>query len=143
MGMSVGPGGGGGGNAPMTDINTTPLVDVMLVLLIIFMITAPLMANKIPVVLPDAANQPDEAEGRSITLSIQDRGGSVQLFWEEDPVQFDGMLNRLKTEAVKTPQPEFKIRADKSLSFKEVREVLGAAKTAGIRKIGFVTAPGN
>jgi biopolymer transport protein ExbD len=143
MGMSAGPSSGGGGNAPMTDINTTPLVDVMLVLLIIFMITAPLMANKIPVVLPEAANQPDEAEGRSITLSIQDRNGSVQLFWEEDPVQFDGMLNRLRTEAVKTPQPEFKIRADKSLSFKEVREVLGAAKTAGIRKIGFVTAPGN
>jgi biopolymer transport protein ExbD len=144
MGMSMGPSGGSGGNAPMTDINTTPLVDVMLVLLIIFMITAPLMANKIPVVLPEAANEPDEAEGRSITVSIQDRGaGSVQLYWDEDPVQFDGMLNRLRTEAVKTPQPEFKIRADKSLSFKEVREVLGAAKTAGIRKIGFVTAPGN
>ncbi|MEZ5441690.1 MAG: biopolymer transporter ExbD [Lysobacterales bacterium] len=142
MGMSVGS--GGNEAAPMTDINTTPLVDVMLVLLIIFMITAPLMANKVPVKLPEAANQPDEAEGRAIVLSIQDRGGgNVQLFWEEDPVQFDGMLNRLKTEAVKNPQPEFKIRADKSLSFKEVREVLGAAKTAGIRKVGFVTAPGN
>ena len=86
MGMSAGPSGDSG--APIADINTTPLVDVMLVLLIIFMITAPLMANKIPVVLPEAANEPDSGtEVKAITLSIQDRGdGTTQLFWEEDPV---------------------------------------------------------
>lgn len=141
MGMSAGGSGDGGG--PMTDINTTPLVDVMLVLLIIFMITAPLMGNKIPVELPQADNVADEAmEVKAITVTIQDRGdGTSQLFWEEDPVQFDGMMNRLKMEAVKKPQPEFKIRADATLQYKQVREVLASAKLAGIQKVGFVTTP--
>jgi len=141
MGMSAGPSGDSSG--PMTDINTTPLVDVMLVLLIIFMITAPLMGNKIPVELPSADNEADKAmEVKAITLSIQDRGdGTAQLFWEEDPVQFEGMMNRLKMEAVKKPQPEFKIRADKTLQYKEIREVLASAKLAGIQKVGFVTTP--
>ncbi|MCB1954004.1 MAG: biopolymer transporter ExbD, partial [Rhodocyclaceae bacterium] len=67
--MAFSSGGDTAHNAPKNDINTTPLVDVMLVLLIIFMITAPLMANKVPVKLPEAANQPDEAEGRAIVLS--------------------------------------------------------------------------
>ena len=142
--MAFSTGSGTSHAAPKADINTTPLVDVMLVLLIIFMITAPLMANKIPVVLPEAANEPDSGtEVKAITLSIQDRGdGTTQLFWEEDPVQFEGMMNRLKMEAVKKPQPEFKIRADKTLQYKQVREVLASAKLAGIQKVGFVTAPG-
>ncbi len=143
MGMSAGGGGADGG--PMADINTTPLVDVMLVLLIIFMITAPLMGNKIPVELPKADNIADEAgEVKAVTVSIQDRGdGTAQLYWEEDPVQFDGMMNRLKMEAVKKPQPEFKIRADSTLQYKQVREVLASAKLAGIQKVGFVTTPAN
>jgi len=78
MGMSSG--GGGPQNAsPMTDINTTPLVDVMLVLLIIFMITAPLMQNRIPISIPEAANEPDSTEERAITVNVQDKGGAVLL----------------------------------------------------------------
>lgn len=146
MGMSVGNNGGDDAEyRPISEINITPMVDVMLVLLIIFMITAPLMGNKIPVELPKADNIADEAgEVKAVTVSIQDRGdGSAQLYWEEDPVQFEGMMNRLKMEAVKKPQPEFKIRADSTLQYKQVREVLASAKLAGIQKVGFVTTPAN
>lgn len=142
MGMSSG-GGGQQNAAPMTDINTTPLVDVMLVLLIIFMITAPLMQNKIPISIPEAPNESDSSEEKAVTLNIQDKGGgAVQFYWVDDPVDPDGLLARLQLEAVKKPQPEIKIRGDRSVQYKHVRTALDLAKRAGIAKIGFVTAPG-
>ncbi len=142
MGMSSG-GGGKQNAAPMTDINTTPLVDVMLVLLIIFMITAPLMQNKIPISIPEAPNESDSAEEKAVTLNIQDKGGgNVQFYWVDDPVDADGLLARLQIEAQKKPQPELKIRGDRSVQYKHVRTALDLAKRAGIAKIGFVTAPG-
>jgi|CXWL01.1.fsa_nt_gi biopolymer transport protein ExbD len=142
MGMSTG-GGGAPNAAPMTDINTTPLVDVMLVLLIIFMITAPLMQNKIPISIPTAANEPDASEEKAVTLNIQDKGGgTVQFYWVDDPIDADGLLARLQIEAQKKPQPELKIRGDRSVQYKHVRTALDLAKRAGIAKIGFVTAPG-
>lgn len=142
MGMDVG-GGGAQNQAPMTAINTTPLVDVMLVLLIIFMITAPLMQNKVPISLPEAPNEADAAEERSVTLNIQDKGGgTVQFYWGDDPVGLEGLETRLAGEAVKKPQPEIKIRGDRSVHYRHVRTALDAAKRAGITKIGFVTAPG-
>ncbi|MBK8069046.1 MAG: biopolymer transporter ExbD [Rhodanobacteraceae bacterium] len=142
MGMSTG--GGGQQNAnPMTDINTTPLVDVMLVLLIIFMITAPLMQNKVPISIPEAANEPDSTEERAVTLNIQDKGnGMVQYYWVDDPIGIDGLEARLALEAAKKPQPEIKIRGDRSVQYKHVRAALDLAKRKGISKIGFVTAPG-
>jgi biopolymer transport protein ExbD len=142
MGMSTG--GGGQQNAsPMTDINTTPLVDVMLVLLIIFMITAPLMQNKVPISIPEAANEPDSTEERAITLNIQDKGnGMVQYYWVDDPIGLDGLEARLALEAAKKPQPEIKIRGDRSVQYKHIRSALDLAKRKGISKIGFVTAPG-
>ena len=142
MGMSSG-GGGQQNAAPMTDINTTPLVDVMLVLLIIFMITAPLMQNKIPISIPEAPNESDSSEEKAVTLNIQDKGnGGVQFYWVDDPVDPDGLLARLQIEAQKKPQPEIKIRGDRSVQYKHVRTALDLAKRAGIAKIGFVTAPG-
>ena len=142
MGMSTG--GGGQQNAnPMTDINTTPLVDVMLVLLIIFMITAPLMQNKVPISIPEAPNEPDSTEERAVTLNIQDKGnGMVQYYWVDDPIGIDGLEARLALEAAKKPQPEIKIRGDRSVQYKHVRAALDLAKRKGISKIGFVTAPG-
>jgi biopolymer transport protein ExbD len=142
MGMSTG--GGGQQNAnPMTDINTTPLVDVMLVLLIIFMITAPLMQNKVPISIPEAANEPDSTEERAITLNVQDKGnGMVQYYWVDDPIGLDGLEARLALEAAKKPQPEIKIRGDRSVQYKHIRSALDLAKRKGISKIGFVTAPG-
>ena len=142
MGMSTG--GGGQQNAnPMTDINTTPLVDVMLVLLIIFMITAPLMQNKVPISIPEAPNEPYSTEERAVTLNIQDKGnGMVQYYWIDDPIGIDGLEARLALEAAKKPQPEIKIRGDRSVQYKHVRAALDLAKRKGISKIGFVTAPG-
>lgn len=142
MGMSTG-GGGGGQQNPMTDINTTPLVDVMLVLLIIFMITAPLMQNKVPISLPEAPNEPDAAEERAVVVNVQDKGGGfVQYYWVDDPVSLEGLEARLAIEAAKKPQPEIKIRGDRGVHYKHVRIALDAAKRKGISKIGFVTAPG-
>jgi len=137
-------GGGGQQNAsPMTDINTTPLVDVMLVLLIIFMITAPLMQNKVPISIPEAPNEPDSTEERAITLNVQDKGnGLVQYYWVDDPIGLDGLESRLAIEAAKKPQPEIKIRGDRSVQYKHIRNALDLAKRKGISKIGFVTAPG-
>ncbi|GMU44684.1 MAG: hypothetical protein AMXMBFR25_26700 [Lysobacterales bacterium] len=142
MGMSTG--GGGQQNAnPMTDINTTPLVDVMLVLLIIFMITAPLMQNKVPISIPEAPNEPDSTEERAITLNVQDKGGGmVQYYWVDDPISLEGLEARLALEAAKRPQPEIKIRGDRSVQYKHIRSALDLAKRKGISKIGFVTAPG-
>jgi biopolymer transport protein ExbD len=142
MGMSTG--GGGQQNAnPMTDINTTPLVDVMLVLLIIFMITAPLMQNKVPISVPEAPNEPDSVEEKAVTLNIQDKGnGVVQYYWGDDPISVDGLQARLAIEATKKPQPEIKIRGDRGVHYKHVRTALDLSKRAGISKIGFVTAPG-
>ncbi len=142
MGMSTG-GGGRQNSAPMTDINTTPLVDVMLVLLIIFMITAPLMQNKVPISIPEAANEPDSTEERAITLNVQDKGnGMVQYYWVDDPIGLDGLEARLALEAAKKPQPEIKIRGDRSVQYKHIRSALDLAKRKGISKVGFVTAPG-
>ncbi|MBK9654089.1 MAG: biopolymer transporter ExbD [Rhodanobacteraceae bacterium] len=127
----------------MTDINTTPLVDVMLVLLIIFMITAPLMQNKVPISIPEAPNEPDSTEERAITLNVQDKGnGLVQYYWVDDPIGLDGLESRLAIEAAKKPQPEIKIRGDRSVQYKHIRNALDLAKRKGISKIGFVTAPG-
>jgi len=127
----------------MTDINTTPLVDVMLVLLIIFMITAPLMQNKVPISIPEAANEPDSTEERAITLNVQDKGnGMVQYYWVDDPIGLDGLEARLALEAAKKPQPEIKIRGDRSVQYKHIRSALDLAKRKGISKVGFVTAPG-
>ena len=142
MGMSSGRG-GQQNTSPMTDINTTPLVDVMLVLLIIFMITAPLMQNKVPISIPEAANEPDSTEERAITLNVQDKGnGMVQYYWVDDPIGLDGLEARLALEAAKKPQPEIKIRGDRSVQYKHIRSALDLAKRKGISKIGFVTAPG-
>ena len=142
MGMSSGRG-GQQNTSPMTDINTTPLVDVMLVLLIIFMITAPLMQNKVPISIPEAPNEPDSTEERAITLNVQDKGnGLVQYYWVDDPIGLDGLESRLAIEAAKKPQPEIKIRGDRSVQYKHIRNALDLAKRKGISKIGFVTAPG-
>jgi biopolymer transport protein ExbD len=134
---------GGGTDKPMADINTTPLVDVMLVLLIIFMITAPLMSSKVKIELPKATYKPaDEKELAKFTVNVKDTGnGRYDIYWEDDPVQLDGFITRLKAEALKNPQPQMKLRADRSLQFKAISEVLGLAKDIGIQKVGVVSNP--
>ena len=126
------------GGGPMAEINVTPLVDVMLVLLIIFMITAPLASHKIKVELPVASldNPPDEGQNHPITLAVKDTG---DLFWDDEPVTEASMLAKLRVAAQRQPQPELQIRADKDTEYSLISTVMGDAKAAGMVKLGFIT----
>lgn len=136
MAFSTGNGGGG----PMAEINVTPLVDVMLVLLIIFMITAPLMSHKIVVKLPEATleTQPDDRAVQPITLAIKENG---EIFWNDQPVQKALLETQLAVEAQKKPQPRVDIRADSTTRYRVISEVVTIAKDVGIAKVGFVSTP--
>ena len=129
--------GGGGQGAPMSDINVTPLVDVMLVLLIIFMITAPLMTHRIRIDLPQAnPNQQQETPPDPIDLAVKESGS---LFWNDEPIT-DAMLQaQLRVVAQRTPQPELQIRAEKTTQYQTIATVMAEAKSAGMVKIGFIT----
>ena len=128
-----------GGGGPMAEINVTPLVDVMLVLLIIFMITAPLMAHKVKIELPEAEllNR-DDAPGRPITLALKDDG---EIYWNDEKVPMSVLESQLAVEAQKKPQPRIDIRADKTTKYRLVAEVVKTAKSVGIAKVGFVATP--
>ena len=124
--------------APMSEINVTPLVDVMLVLLIIFMITAPLMSHKVKVELPEAnlTNRPEKApEATPITVAVQEGG---QLYWNDEPISQGLMESRFATEAQKTPQPQVNVRGDKTAKYRLVQKVVQTAQQQGMRKVGFV-----
>ncbi|UXI68424.1 ExbD/TolR family protein [Tahibacter amnicola] len=129
----------GGGGAPMAEINVTPLVDVMLVLLIIFMITAPLMQHKIRIDLPQATNQPSEQNPvEPVDLAIKEDGS---FFWNDQLLSDMELKAQLAVTAQKTPQPELQIRADKNTRYEIVAKVMSDAKNQGMVKIGFVTTP--
>ena len=126
------------GGGPMADINVTPLVDVMLVLLIIFMITAPLMSHKTKVELPEAnydTREPDKAAPVIITVAVTEDG---KLFFNDEPVTRELLESRLSIEAQKTPQPSVNIRGDKTTRYRFVSEVVNIAQAQGMRKVGFV-----
>jgi len=129
---------GGSTGGVMAEINVTPLVDVMLVLLIIFMITAPLAAHKIKVELPIASLErpPDEAANQPITLTVKDTG---DLYWNEEPITEATMQAQLRVVAQRQPQPEVQIRADKETEYQVISTVMGDAKSAGMVKLGFIT----
>ena len=124
--------------APMADINVTPMVDVMLVLLVIFIITAPLFTHAIKLDLPSAASQPAPEKPETITLAINAEG---KLFWNNDPVAMDQLGTRFATESQKKPLPELQLRADKSTRYEVIAQVMAAAQTHGMTKLGFVTDP--
>jgi biopolymer transport protein ExbD len=128
----------GSGGGVMAEINVTPLVDVMLVLLIIFMITAPLAQHKIKIELPIAAlvKPPDEAVMQPITLSVKDNG---ELYWNDEPITEAAMQAQLRVAAQRTPQPELQIRADRDTEYQIVASVMTDAKNAGMVKVGFIT----
>ena len=128
----------GGGSGPMADINVTPLVDVMLVLLIIFMITAPLAAHKIKIELPIASLEkpPEEAGNQPITISVKETG---ELYWNDEPITEATLQAQLRVLAQRQPQPELQIRADKETEYQIVASVMTDAKNAGMVKVGFIT----
>ncbi|HZX33055.1 MAG TPA: biopolymer transporter ExbD [Rhodocyclaceae bacterium] len=120
-------------------INTTPLVDVMLVLLIIFLITIPVVTHTVPVDLPKERNQPRVTKPDNINLSVA-RDGNV--FWNEKKVGGkDELVNELKRIAVQDPQPEVQIRGDGGAPYEFVGKVVLACQRAGILKVGFITEP--
>jgi biopolymer transport protein ExbD len=122
----------------MNEINMTPLVDVMLVLLIIFIITVPVMKHSVNVDLPRATSTPQDAKPDSIRLSVDAQG---RYFWNETPVAEDDLLPRLQAEARREPQPELHLRGDKDARYERVAQALAAAQRSGLRRIGFVTEP--
>ena len=124
--------------APMAEINVTPMVDVMLVLLVIFIITAPLFTHAVKLELPTASSAPAPEKPESITLSINAEG---KLFWNNAAVSLDELGRRFATAAQKKPQPELQLRADKSTRYEVIAQVMSAAQTNGMTKIGFVTNP--
>ncbi|HVJ61187.1 MAG TPA: biopolymer transporter ExbD [Tahibacter sp.] len=130
---------GSGAGAPMAEINVTPLVDVMLVLLIIFMITAPLMQHKIRIDLPQATiNQNPETPPDPIDLAIKEDGS---LYWNDSAISDMELKAQLAVTAQRAPQPELQIRAEKATRYEIVAKVMADAKNQGMVKIGFVTTP--
>ncbi len=122
----------------IASINTTPLVDVMLVLLIIFLITIPVVTHTVPVKLPSETNKPYVTKPENVNIAI-DREG--QAFWNERPVDQKELLARLKTVSVQKPQPEVHIRGDQNTRYEFVGKVILTAQRAGIAKVGFITEP--
>ena len=128
----------GDDDAEISAINTTPLVDVMLVLLIIFLITIPVVTHTVPVKLPSEVNQPYKTKPENINVAIDKEG---QVFWNEKPVDQKELLARLKTVSVQKPQPEVHIRGDQNTRYEFVGRVILTAQRAGIAKVGFITEP--
>ncbi len=142
MGMSV-P--GEGEDSVMSEINTTPLVDVMLVLLIIFLITIPVITKTIKLDLPKAVNEPTETKPENIVIAIDDKGN---IYWNELKVPpGEALLERIKSVTLKASQapgaiqPEFHLRADKNVRYEFVGRTIVLAQRAGVAKVGFITEP--
>ena len=127
---------------PMSEINTTPLVDVMLVLLVIFIITAPLLTHAVKIDLPQATSQPLPDKPEVISLTIDADG---RIYWNDVPLVQDGSQGELKQKllqiADQKPQPELNIRADKETRYQILAEVMAAAQNTGVTKLGFVSEP--
>jgi biopolymer transport protein ExbD len=130
--MSIG---GGGDDEPMMDINMTPLIDVMLVLLIMFIITIPVMTHAVKLDMPRANNAPSNVQPIVINLEI-DFDGTV--LWNGTPVEIESLEGYFRREAANEPQPELHIRPSKRAKYDVVARVLASAQRNGMRKIGFV-----
>ena len=123
----------------MNEINMTPLVDVMLVLLIIFIITVPVMKQATNIELPRANSQPLDAKPQTVRLGVD---AARTYYWNEARTDDQQLALLLKTAAAKVPQPELHIRGDKDVRYERVAQAMAAAQQAGLKKIGFITEPG-
>ena len=124
----------------MFEINMTPLVDVMLVLLIIFIITVPVMQHAVNIDLPRATNQPENIKPETIRLSVDAAGA---YFWNDAALPDAEVPARMAAAAAQVPQPELHIRGDKAVRYERVAGAMAAAQRAGLHKIGFITDPGS
>ncbi|HET7204003.1 MAG TPA: biopolymer transporter ExbD [Steroidobacteraceae bacterium] len=140
MSMSIGAGDGPGDDEKaISEINVTPLVDVMLVLLIIFLITIPVITQSVKVDLPKAANIPTQTKPENINIAV-DRDGNVYWNTMLVPTQ-DALLDRIKSIAVMDPQPELHVRGDRATAYEHIGRVIVLAQRGGIQKVGFITEP--
>src|SRR5215469_8724864 len=136
MSMNVGEGSSGG---MMATINTTPLVDVMLVLLIIFLITIPVITKTVPVDLPKAVNIPTQTKPENITIAVDKEGN---IYWNDKKVgNRNELLGLVEGAAVRKPQPEIHIRGDREARYEDIGRVMYAIQRGGIVKVGFLTEP--
>ena len=128
---------GGGNDKVNATINIVPLVDVMLVLLIIFMVTAPLMAHKVQVELPEANldERPENLPGVPLTVAVTESG---EIFLNDEPVTLQLLESTFSVEAQKTPQPPVNIRGDSTTKYRTINDVVNTAQAQGMRKVGFI-----
>ncbi len=139
MSMNVGPADDSGEDQLNNTINTTPLVDVMLVLLIIFLITIPVVTQTIKLELPQERNVPTQTKPENIVIAVNRDG---EVYWGlERMADTEMLVSRLKVESVKEPQPEVHIRGDSEVRYESVGRVVVACQRAGIFKVGFITEP--
>ena len=136
--MAMNVGSEGDEDEVVSTINTTPLVDVMLVLLIIFLITIPVVTHTVKVVLPKDFNQPTQTKQHNVTVAVDKAG---QIYWETVPVSPHQLLLRLEKVAVEVPQPQIQIRGDGDSRYEPVGRVIFACQQAGISKVNFITQP--
>ena len=126
------------GAKPMSDINMTPLIDVMLVLLVIFIVTAPLLTHALKIDLPRASTAPNITKPEHISLAIDAAG---RYFWNGAPVDKSAIAQRATEAARQQPQPEVHIRADKATTYQALAEVMATVSNAGLPRIAFVSDP--
>ncbi|MCP5016536.1 MAG: biopolymer transporter ExbD [Ketobacter sp.] len=122
----------------MSEINMTPLVDVMLVLLIIFILTVPVLTHTVKIDLPQANNAPNDVTPQTIALTVT---ADAAIHWNDEVISGEVLANRLQSVAAVRPQPEIQLRGDKAVAYQHVIAVMAAAQQAGIEKLGFVTEP--
>lgn len=122
----------------VSEINMVPLIDVMLVLLVIFMITAPMLSHSIKINVPQASAEPIEQKIETIDLAVDAQG---QLFWNEQAIDVAQLPQRFMAEAALDPQPQLRIRADLNTRYEVLAMIMSSAKSAGIERLGFITRP--
>lgn len=125
-------------NEVMSEINMTPLVDVMLVLLIIFIITVPVLTHSVKVDLPRVSNETQQIKPQTITLTVKADGA---VFWDDRPVDAAALELKLAEQAQKQPQPEVHIRGDKAAPYEHVLKTMAAVQQSGLLKLGFISEP--
>ena len=139
MAMTIGQDAGGAEEEVISAINTTPLVDVMLVLLIIFLITIPVVVQQVPLKLPEERNVVTQTKPENIVIAVNKDG---DIFWNMEYMRDSkALFEKLKVVAVQTPQPEIHIRGDAEARYESVGRVVATCQRAAILKIGFITEP--
>ncbi|MEI6002028.1 biopolymer transporter ExbD [Paraburkholderia bengalensis] len=136
--MAMSPFAGDDDDGLMNEINMTPLVDVMLVLLIVFMVTIPVIRHAVKIDLPHASSQKEDTKPAQVTVSI-DADGNV--LWDDQKISEEALQAKIAAAAQKEPQPELHLSADRKVAYEKVAQVMSAAQAGGLTKIGFVTEP--